>query len=207
MEHFFVSAGVAVAALFPIVDPIGLVPTFLALTRNMDEQGRRSVLLKALAAAVAMLVVFLFFGRFVLDFFEVSLAAVEFVGGLIIGYVGWQMVTEPESLEPEPHEEEGLHISPLAFPLLAGPGALAVTLGLSNRHDSWLDYPGFVFGIMVVCGLAYVILSHGQRVLGFLGPRGIDVLNRILGLFVLAIAVELIFNGIADHFGLEIVED
>jgi multiple antibiotic resistance protein len=210
MEHFFTSAGVAVAALFPVVDPIGVVPWFLGVTRDLSSDERRSEAAKAALISVAMLTLFLFFGHFVLDFFEVSLAAVEFVGGLVIGWVGWEMLTQPlkTAYEKEVASENGREIffSPLAFPLLAGPGALAITLGLSNRHDNWLDYPGFVVGIVVVLALAYLILTRADWLLRRLGPHGIDVFNRIMGLIVLAIAAELVFHGISDHFGLTVVE-
>lgn len=210
MEHFFTSAGIAVAALFPVVDPIGVVPWFLQVTGKLSSDDRRSEVWKAAVISVAILVLFLFFGRFVLDFFDVSLAAVEFVGGLVIGWVGWEMLTQPLKVAYEENEvpDDGREIffSPLAFPLLAGPGALAITLGLSNRHDNWADYPGFVAGIVVVLALAYLILSRADWLLHRLGPRGIDVFNRIMGLIVLAIAAELVFHGISDHFGLTLVE-
>lgn len=120
------------------------------------------------------------------------------------------MLTQPlrAAYEEESVSDEGREIffSPLAFPLLAGPGALAITLGLSNRHDNWADYLGFVVGIVVVLALAYLILSRADWLLRRLGPRGIDVFNRIMGLIVLAIAAELVFHGISDHFGLTLVE-
>lgn len=203
MDHFLTSAGLAVAALFPVVDPIGIIPVFHNLTRHMTVAERRRQALMGAVAAVAILVVFLFFGRFVLDFFGISLAAIEFVGGLVIAAVGWEMLTQSAQEELDAAErDEDVYFTPIAFPLLAGPGALAITLGLTNRHDNWLDYPGFVLGIVAVAALSYLILRHADRVLERVGPKGIDVLNRILGLIVLAIAAELVFHGISDHFGL-----
>lgn len=207
MEHFFTSAAIAIAALFPIVDPIGLVPVFHNLTRHLTVAERRRQALLGVISAVAILVAFLFFGRFVLDFFGISLAAIEFVGGLVIAVVGWEMLTQPIADEiDEDEREDEVFFAPIAFPMLAGPGALAVTLGLSNRHDNWLDYPGFVLGIIVVAAIAYVILRNADWVLERMGPKAIDVTNRILGLIVLAIAAELVFNGIADHFGLTVTD-
>jgi multiple antibiotic resistance protein len=173
----------------------------------MTVAERRRQALLGTVSAVAILVVFLLFGRFVLDFFGVSLAAIEFVGGLVIAVVGWEMLTQSAVEELEgPDREDEVFFSPIAFPLLAGPGALAVTLGLSNRHDSWLDYPGFVTGIVAIAAISYLILRHADRVLERMGPKAIDVVNRILGLIVLAIAAELAFNGIADHFGLTVTD-
>ncbi len=156
-----------------------------------------------------MLILFMLGGSFVLDFFGVSLAAVEFVGGLVIGWVGWQMLMDTPSRDldetPAPADRD-ISFSPLAFPLLAGPGALAIALGLSNRHDSAADYIGFSLGIVVVLAISLAILIRAGELIARIGPRGINVINGIFGLIVLAIAAELVFHGISDHFGLTIVE-
>ncbi|MFI8105859.1 MarC family protein [Streptomyces sp. NPDC086023] len=194
-----ISLSVAFAALFPIVDPIGNVPTFLALTTHSD---RKAVARKAVAAAMLVLVVFLAVGHFILEYFGISLAAVEFVGGLILGYTGWQMLSQPLKPAGGQQPSSAVYFTPLAFPLLAGPGALAVVLGFSNRVDSWLDFPGWLAGTALVLAVTYLVFVHADRVLTVVGPNGIDVLNRIMGLIVLFIAAELAFHGIADEFGL-----
>jgi multiple antibiotic resistance protein len=210
MEELLKAAGVAIAALFPVVDPIGNTPWFVAATRNASGRERRSQALRGSLIAIAMLVLFLVAGSLILDFFGVSLAAVEFVGGLVIGWVGWEMLTtRPGSnvLEDEPATPDpDIALSPLAFPLLAGPGALAIVLGLSNRHDSAADYAGFALGIVVVLALTFVMLTRAGQIVSKLGPRWIDVINGVMGLIVLAIAAELVFHGISDHFGLAIVD-
>jgi multiple antibiotic resistance protein len=208
MEHVFVSVGVSVAALFPIVDPVGNIASFLALTQTRDPSWRRRQAAKAAVTAAVMLATFLVVGHSVLNFFGVSLAAVEVVGGLIIGYTGWQMAMHPHRLDAseDPREVGEVFFHPLAFPLLAGPGALAVVLGLSNRHDSWLDFPGFVIGIGVVCVLAFGAMALATPIANRLGRHGIEVITRIMGLIVLAIAAELVFHGVADHFLLETAE-
>jgi len=205
MEHIFVSAGVSFAALFPIVDPVGNIASFLALTHTRDSTWRRRQAAKAAVTAAVMLVVFLVVGHTVLNFFDVSLAAVEVVGGLIIGYTGWEMAMHPHRLEQSEESDDAgeVFFHPLAFPLLAGPGALAVVLGLSNRHDSWLDFPGFFIGIGVVCVVAFCAMALATPIAKRLGPHGIEVITRVMGLIVLAIAAELMFHGIADHFMLE----
>jgi len=190
--------------MFPIIDPIGNVPTFLALTGSMDRARRRSVALKSVAAALVILAVFLAIGNFILEYFGISLAAVEVVGGLVFGYMGWQMLFHSIELADLEQHETGpdIYFTPMAFPLLAGPGALAAVLALSNRADSWLDFPGFLIGIVLVLAVAYLLFTQGDRVLGLLGPRGIDLMNRLMGLIVLLIAAEFVFHGIADEFGL-----
>ena len=208
MEHVLISAGVSLAALFPIVDPVGNVPSFLALTHTRDSSWRRRQAAKAAFTAAVMLAAFLLVGHNILNFFGVSLAAVEVVGGLVIGYTGWEMTIKPRRVEAvedtESHAEVFFH--PVAFPLLAGPGALAVVLGLSNRNDSWLDFPGFLIGISAVCLVAFGCMAGATPIARRLGPNGVEVLERVMGLIVLAIAAELVFHGIADHFGLEVVD-
>jgi multiple antibiotic resistance protein len=205
IEHFAISFGVATAALFPIVDPIGNVGAFLSLTPGQSAEQRRAVARRACVGMVVTLVVFLVVGRFVLDFFDITLAAIEVVGGLVVGYTGWQMLTG--TLE-EPEAEDGdVSLAPLAFPLLAGPGAIGVLFGLGNRADDGFDYLGFACGIVAVAVITYLAFSHAHRLHARLGDQGIRVLNQVFGLLVLAIAAELIFHGIADHFGLELVEE
>jgi multiple antibiotic resistance protein len=207
LGHLLISAGVTVAALFPIIDPIGNVPVFLALTRDMDPAERRRQALLATFWAVGILVVFLFFGRFVLDFFDVSLAAIEAVGGLVLGYMGWEMVTKGITV-PEVDDEVAneIYFTPIAFPMLAGPGAIALLFGLGNRADSGFDYPGYVIGIIGIAIVAYIGMRNADRLLRLLGPHGIEVFNRLMGLIVLAIAAELLFHGIEDHFGIQVPE-
>jgi multiple antibiotic resistance protein len=205
LEQSLTSFGVTFAALFPIVDPIGNVGAFLALTPGADAAERRRLARRACVAMVGILFVFLLIGHFVLDFFDISLAAIEVVGGLVVGYTGWQMLTG--TLDDPEAEGEDVSLAPLAFPLLAGPGAIGVLFGLGNRADSAFDYPGYVAGILAIAALTYLAFSHAHRVHDAIGSRGIAVLNQVMGLLVLAIAAELMFHGIADHFGLELVED
>ncbi len=210
MEELLKAAGVAIAALFPVVDPIGCTPWFLAATRDATQGERRSQALRAVLIAIVMLIVFLVAGSLILDFFGVSLAAVEFVGGLVIGWVGWEMlsarpVRDADAGRPGVGDPD-IALSPLAFPLLAGPGALAIVLGLSNRHDTVFDYIGFALGIVLVMAFTFLILTRAGNIVAKLGPRWIDVINGVMGLIVLAIAAELIFHGISDHFGLAIVD-
>lgn len=208
VEHVVSTVIVTFAVLFPIVDPIGVLPPFVALTEHMEvRQRHREAALAALVAA-AMLVVYLLMGHYVLSLFGVSLAAVEVVGGLIIGYTGWQMaVTRPIGIADHPPADvEDVYFYPLAFPLLAGPGALAVLLAMTNRYDSWLDFVGAVIGLVGVCIGAFLAMRSADPISNTIGPKGIEVVTRIMGLIALLIAAELIFHGIADHFGITLID-
>jgi multiple antibiotic resistance protein len=195
-EDMATAAGVTFGALFAIVDPLGNVPIFHALTSRMTEEQRRGEARKAALATFALLVAFLFVGRFVLDFFGITLAALEIAGGLVVGYAGWEMVTKGLVEPDEDDHPASVWMSPLTMPLLAGPGALGVTLGLATRHETAHHYVGTVIGIGAVALSALVLMLHGGRPLRRLGHGGMDGLVRIFGLIVLAIAVELIAHGV-----------
>ena len=207
IEHFFTSAALAFAALFPIVNPVGIVGAFLGLTVDMEHSERRRQAALAATSAAVMLSAFLLVGHYVLSAFGVSLAAVEAAGGLLIGYVGWQMATQPvEHPSGEEHSRDDIFLHPVAFPLLAGPGALAVSLGLSNRNDSWLDFPGFIVGVVGICVVAYLAMILAEPISNRLGSRGMEIIVRVMGVIVLAIGAELVFHGIADHFALTVAD-
>ena len=202
--HILLSIGVTFAALLPIADPIGNLPPYLALVRDLEPGERRAQARKACLAMFAILLVALLFGRFLLSFFGISLGALTVIGGLIVGYLGWKMV-----LGPPPGETEGtygfsgdIYMTPLAMPMLAGPGAIGVVLGLASRSENWEDYLGIAIGILLIVGVSYFVLLSAERIVDRIGEKGIDVMNRVMGVIVLAIGAELIFHGIAEHFSI-----
>ena len=199
LEEFATAAAVTFGALFAIVDPLGNVPIFHALTARMSDEQRRREARNAAIATFVLLVVFLFVGRFVLDFFGITLAALEIAGGLVVGYAGWEMVTKGLEEPGEDEHPQTVWMSPITMPLLAGPGALGVTLGLATRHETAHHYVGTVLGIAAVALVAFLLMRHGGRPLKRLGTGGMDALIRIFGLIVLAIAVELVAHGVTDQ--------
>ncbi|MFL5843878.1 MAG: MarC family protein [Solirubrobacteraceae bacterium] len=198
LEDLLTTAGVSFAALFPIVNPLSTVPVFHTLSAHMSDERRHSEARKAALATFLILTVFLFVGRFVLDFFGISLPALEVAGGLVVGYAAWQMITVGVAAPPAADEDEhaSIYMSPITMPLQAGPGALGVTLGLATRHENVGHYLGNVIGIAAIALVSLVLLLHGGRPMRLLGRGGMDALVRTLGLIVLAIAVELVYHGV-----------
>lgn len=193
------AAGVTFGALFPIVNVLGAGPIFHGLTSRMTEEQRRVEARKAAIGTFALLVVFLFVGRFVLDFFGITLAALEIAGGLVVAYAGWEMIRKGLEEADDNADATSVWMTPMTMPLLAGPGALGVVLGLATRHETSGHYAGTVLGIAAIALVAWVVLTHGGRLLRLLGRGGIDALIRVMGLIVLAIAVELVAHGVTSH--------
>jgi len=194
-----VSAGETFAVLFPLVDPIGNTPTFMALTGGLSAPQREGVVRNVVIVVAATLIGFALVGEPLLSFFGISLEALQIAGGVIVAYTGFRMVTAGEQLV-EQAATGNVAFSPLGIPLLAGPGAMAALLGVEGREaDQVLGVAGTVLGVVLICIVVYVCFRSGELIARRLGPAGVSALTLIFGLLVLAIGVELIVHGIVNH--------
>jgi multiple antibiotic resistance protein len=189
-------------ALFPIVDPFGGVPIFFSMTSGWTAQDRSRTALKTGVWVFVILVTFLFFGRFVLLFFGISLPVLKIAGGLIVANTAWGMVTSTARISPaESHEaesKEDISLTPLAMPLMSGPGAIGVVMALAAHVDNWSAYIGMVIGIAVIALSVTLFFCMGGPLVRRLGPGAVGAINKIFGFLILAIAVQLVWNGVAD---------
>jgi multiple antibiotic resistance protein len=190
---------VTLAALFPIANPIGAVPVFYGLTETDSRQERKQAAQQIVINVVVILAGFLLGGRAVLEFFGISLNVLRIAGGLLVANAAWEMVTSRQRLtdseQEARHEKEDITFTPMAIPLIAGPGSIGVVIGLATKMTQWSDYLGCLMGILLFGLLLYVCLMLGESLLSMLGRNGLGALNRILGFFILAIAVQLIADG------------
>src|SRR5579864_1610660 len=202
LRTLLASAAATFLALFPIVDPFGGVPIFFSLTAQWSPQDRHRTALKTAVYVFAILVAFLFFGRFVLYFFGISLPVLKIAGGLIVANTAWAMVTSTARITPaesnEASTKEDISLTPLAMPLLSGPGAIGVVMALAAHVDNAAAYFGMVIGIAVVALTVFLFLWTGEPLVRRLGPNAVGALNKIFGFLILAIAVQLVWNGMAD---------
>jgi multiple antibiotic resistance protein len=200
--HDLPSATVATfLALFPIVNPFGGVPLFFSLTSTMPDAERRRTALKTAGYVIAILVVFLFFGRFVLIFFGISLSVLKIAGGLIVANTAWGMVTGNGRMTAAETDEAAtkadISLTPMAMPMLSGPGSIGVVMGLAADADSMTAYLGMVIGIVALGLVVYLFLCLGGPLVKRLGPGAVGAINRIFGFLLLAIAVQLVWDGAA----------
>jgi multiple antibiotic resistance protein len=196
------SAAATFLALFPIVDPFGGIPIFYSLTSSWPPKERRRTALKTALYVFGILVVFLFFGRFVLHFFGISLPVLKIAGGLIVANTAWGMVTSTARMTTAETDEastkEDISLTPLAMPLLSGPGAIGVVMALAAHVDNRVAYLGMVIGIAGVAVSVLLFLLMGGPLVRRLGPSAVGAINRIFGFLILAIAVQLVWDGVAD---------
>ena len=188
------------AGLLPIANPFSTVVVFLALTARLSEEARGRQATLACLYALGVLLVFLFAGAVIMNFFGISIPALRVAGGLIVARVGFGMLSPPEpdgTLDPAPSRLD-IAFTPLAVPMLSGPGSIAVTIGMAAGAESVVDYFAVAAGIGLVIVVSWVILRSARSVNRMLGEQGIDALTRIMGFLLVCIGVQFIGIGIAE---------
>jgi multiple antibiotic resistance protein len=188
------------AGLLPIANPFSTVVVFLALTARMSEETRGRQATLACLYALGVLLVFLFAGAVIMNFFGISIPALRVAGGLIVARVGFAMLSPPGSdgtLDPASSRLD-IAFTPLAVPMLSGPGSIAVTIGMAAGAESVVDYFAVAAGIGLVIAVSWAVLRSARSVNRLLGEHGIDALTRIMGFLLVCIGVQFIGIGIAE---------
>ncbi|MBO9578513.1 MAG: NAAT family transporter [Microbacteriaceae bacterium] len=187
-------------ALFTITNPIGTLPIFLSLTKGQTAaQQRRTAVLVGLAVAV-VLVVSLLAGNFILGWFGIDITAFKIAGNALVATIGWAMLTAKAGGAVSVAPGESPVVVPLAIPVLAGPGAIALAITFAHGYTGLVDY---VFGgiVCAVVGLLVaVVFFVGPWIAKALGTTGMSILTRVFGLLLLAIAVQSIMLALGDAF-------
>jgi multiple antibiotic resistance protein len=198
---------VAFSAVFVVVDPFATVPFFLAITAREDEAQRRATARRAAIVAGGVLAGFAVAGAVIFQLIGVTLAAFKIAGGAMLLLTAADMlrtrmpatrITEGEIADGV--SKEDVAVVPLAMPLLAGPGSMAtvvVLMGRARAEHLYLAVP-VLLSIAATAWLAYVILAGGSRVVRVLGRTGLNILERVAGLLLGAIAIQFILDGLAE---------
>jgi multiple antibiotic resistance protein len=183
-------------ALFPIANPIGAVPVFYSLTAKETSSQRHQQAIQTATNVVLVLAVFLVAGKWILEFFGISLQVLRLAGGLLVAHTAWEMVTVRQRLTPSEKDEamdkEDISFTPMAIPLISGPGAIGVVTSLSVSFNHWVEYLESLVGIVLIGISLYLCLVLGEPLINRLGKNGVGALNRVFGFFILAIGVRFI---------------
>jgi multiple antibiotic resistance protein len=194
----------ALVTLLVVVDPIGLVPTFVGITHGLPSNARRSVALRATIIAALLLIGAALIGEWLLRQLSISLPAFRIAGGLMLFSIASEMVfglrTQRQSQAAEQAIEErvrNIAAFPLAIPLMAGPGAITATVLLSGRSGAdpmrMAILIGVIAAVSVLCLLVFLLAEHIARVVG---TTGNIVLSRLLGVLLAALAVQFVVDGV-----------
>lgn len=206
MEELGRFALVTFTSVLFIVDPIAAIPTYLVITQQESPAERRRTARRACIAMTVLLVVFGATGTMLFRAFGITLAAFRTAGGLILWFVAMDML-HGERRTQEGRDElyegqikEDVALTPLAIPMLAGPGAISTAIVLAGQAHGAAQ-SAVVYASIILTGLiSYVSLRLGEPLLGRLGKTGIRVVTRIMGLILAAVAVQFVFSGVHEAF-------
>jgi multiple antibiotic resistance protein len=197
----------ALSSIFFLVDPFAAIPSFLAITENADAVRRKRMARKGALTAFIVLTTFAVAGQLIFRMFGITLPAFEIAGGLILLLIGLDMLQAKRSPTQEAHGDkeeatakEDAGIVPLGIPMLAGPGAISsvmVLVGQAPRFWGW--QMGAILGsITITAVVSYWVLAAASRVRQVMGETGIRILVRIMGLLLVALAMQYFVNGVTD---------
>jgi len=184
--------------LLIIVNPSSTLTLFIILTRGSPKKVQKKTALNATVFAAILLIIFAFTGTVVLDFLGVSIEALRIAGGVLLGFIGLDMLRRGEQLGEKKPDKNFSPIDyalvPLALPSLSGPGAITLTIVSMNHAEWWI----VIIAIIVTMVIAYVVFRSAFMVAKILGRNGVNALTRIMGLLTVAIAIQFMLTGIGD---------
>lgn len=192
MEVSFASA---VIVLLLVMDPLGNIPLFVAVLREVEPRRRVRIIVRECAIAFAVLLMFVFFGRAILDLLGLSDIALNIAGGVILFLIALRLIFKhPEGVFGGEAESGEPFIVPLAIPAIAGPTAIAtVVLLVSRAPERLLDWIG---ALGAAAAVTLTLLLFADRIASLLGAKALAALDRLMGLLLTAIAIEMLLNGI-----------
>jgi multiple antibiotic resistance protein len=195
---------VTFASVLFIVDPIAVIPTYLVITQGQTESQRRATARRACIAAAMILVVFAVAGKSIFGLFGITMPAFRIAGGLILWLVAMDMLHGNRSTQEgtaeivEGQAKEDVAVTPLAMPMLAGPGAISTVMVLANQAQSTGQTIVVYTSIAVTLFLSWITLRLAERLVVRMGQTGIRVMTRIMGLLLAAIAVQFVITGVRE---------
>src|SRR3989440_2656847 len=199
----------AFVTLLVVVDPPGVVPMYVALTKGETPAHRRAILARAVLIAFGAALFFLVAGRAVLSYLGVTVHAFSISGGILLFVAAMPMLFGQRGglQSPEPKEKsavgQDISVFPLAMPLLSGPGTIATILLLTSQAGG--DFQKLIaigIAIAAVFLVAFVTLYLGARLISLVGEGGVDIATRVMGIVLAALAVQYVLNGITGYYHL-----
>ena len=188
----------ATTLLFLVMDPLGNVPMFLSALKNMNQRRHKAIIVRELLIALGVLVVFLFAGRCILSVLQVSQSSLGIAGGIILFLIALRMIFSSGETIFSARSGGEPFIVPLAVPSIAGPSAMATVMLLMGREPS--RWPEWLLSLVCAWFLNGVILLRANTLSRILGPKVLDAIERLRGLLLTTVAVQMLINGLKVTF-------
>lgn len=198
----------AFTSIISVANPLAAMPVFLSLTERNTDRERISIAQKSSFYMFLVLIIFLLAGTYIMSFFGISLPGIRIAGGLIILRAAFAMLNPDVSekkisdeAEEAAKQKEDISFSPMAMPMLSGPGSIAVVIGLASQADGIMDLFVMSVAIILVALISYGVLRLAPFSARYIGPTGMNAVTRMMGFIAMAIGVQFILNGISKFFG------
>jgi len=210
MENILLHAVTVFMGFFAIMNPIANVPVFLGLTSGDDEQTTAAVALRSLSLAFIIVTLFSVAGKVIFELFGLTLPAFQITGGLIVFLIGFHMLQGSHSSVQHPSEEDkqksreaalGVAVSPLAMPILAGPGTIATAMNFS-AGGGFMEMGVTIIMFGVLCVVTYILFIFGEKFVTYIGASALGVVTRMMGLILAVIGTQMVVTGLHGAFKL-----
>lgn len=190
-----------ITSLFTLINPLGTMPVFMSMTADLSVADRNKTAKKASIVSLITIITFAFTGQLLFNFFGISVNSFRVVGGVIFFIMGMDMLqARLGQVKIKDNEVKSyvtdISITPLAIPMICGPGAITNAIVLMEDADTLIKKIVLIVSIVLIMFLTYLILYSSSKLIKLLGQTGINVMMRIMGLIVMVIAVEFFFNGL-----------
>lgn len=198
----------ALVGIFAVMNPIGNVPIFLSLTENNDVNKQRKTARKAILIAFFIIMIFLVLGHYIFELFGITVNAFRVVGGILIFGIAYNLIQAKPSHAHTPHADEhedsankdDISVTPLATPLIAGPGTIATVMALAGGGKLLMNSLAVFIAVVIVLAGTYVILYYSGFIGKHLGKTEMNVITRLMGLLLAIIAVQMAVSGLDKLF-------
>lgn len=189
--QFIASLAQAIIALFVVVDPLGNIPIFVGLTQTLNAKQKSKVYRTAIIVGFILLLIFAFTGQLIFELLGITLESFEIAGGILLLIIAVRILVSG-SMHETVESPESIGAVPIAIPLLVGPGAITTTIINLQTFNIVIT----VFSVVIVLVITWLILRFIDKIFKFLGTTGTLVIARVMALFIAAIAIQYIINGI-----------
>lgn len=199
----------AFTTLFVIIDPPGLAPLFVALTQGMSPAQRRAILIRAVIISFGLMLAFMLLGEALLGFIGISMPAFRIAGGILLFLTALEMLFQKRQARRQANTEAGASehhddpsVFPLAMPLIVGPGAITTIILLAGQAESATDMAAIAGVLAAVLAFVFVFCAASGLIERALGHTGVNIVTRLLGMLLAALAAQFVLDGIKQSFGI-----
>lgn len=204
MDVFLNTFLVLFGALFSVLNPFGAIPIFVGLTEDYDKAERSVLSMKTAINVCIILVISFFIGEYVLRFFGITIVALRIAGGILIASSGFGLLNAnpkkrkgiSKEVEEDSQNRNSIALTPLAMPMLAGPGSISLLIAYNQDHTQTVEIAASTFAIIIVSLMIFLILRSAHYLAKYLGASGIVAISRIVGFLTVAIGIQYIISSV-----------